>query len=49
MTTGVFIVLRWVLTFGVPLAVAAHQLVLLRKAKVEADERRLTAVAVPAE
>lgn len=45
MTTGLFIVLRWVLTFGVPLAIAAHQLKLLR----ESEERKMAAVAVPAE
>jgi hypothetical protein len=32
METGLFIIARWALTFGVPLAVAAHQLVLLRAA-----------------
>jgi len=45
MTTGLFILLRWALTFGVPLAVAAHQLMILRKA----EERKLSAAAVPAE
>jgi|GEM_PF-1934398 len=47
MTTGLFILLRWALTFGVPLAVAAHQLMILKKDK--AEERRSDAVAVPAE
>lgn len=47
MTTGLFILMRWVLTFGVPLAIAAHQLMLLRKAEIE--ERDRNAVAVPAE
>ena len=45
MTTGLFILLRWALTFGVPLAVAAHQLMILRKD----EERKMAAVAVPAE
>lgn len=44
MTTGAFIIARWVLTFGIPLAIAVHQLVLLRRAQ-EADQ----AAAVPAE
>lgn len=44
MSTGVFIIARWVLTFGIPLAIAAHQLVLLRRAE-DADR----AAAIPAE
>jgi hypothetical protein len=44
MTTGLFIIARWVLTFGIPLAIAAHQLILVRRAQ-EADN----AVAIPAE
>jgi hypothetical protein len=44
MTTGLFIIARWVLTFGIPLAIAAHQLMLVRRAQ-EADN----AVAIPAE
>ncbi len=44
MTTGLFIIARWVLTFGIPLAIAAHQLVLLRRSQ-EAE----LAAAVPAE
>ncbi len=47
MTTGVFIIARWVLTFGVPLAIAAHQLALVRKA--QENDRKLAAAAVPAE
>jgi len=44
MTTGIFIIARWVLTFGIPLGIAVHQLLLLRRAQ-EADQ----AAAVPAE
>ena len=47
MTTGLFIIARWVLTFGIPLAIAAHQLVLVRRA--QAEDRNLAAAAVPAE
>ena len=44
MTTGLFIIARWVLTFEIPLAIAAHQLMLVRRAQ-KAD----IAAAVPAE
>lgn len=47
MTTGLFIILRWALTFGVSLAIAAHQLMVLRKDEVE--QRQSDAAAVPAE
>jgi hypothetical protein len=45
MTTGLFILLRWALTFGVPLALAAQQLAFLRKA--EDEKRALAAIPVP--
>jgi hypothetical protein len=47
MTTGLFIIARWVLTFGIPLAIAAHQLVVLRRA--EENERASAGAPVPAE
>jgi hypothetical protein len=47
MTTGLFIIARWVLTFGIPLAIAAHQLWLLRQQ--EEEKNGMVAAPVPAE
>ena len=39
MTTGLFIIARWALTFGVPLAIAAHQLHVLRADNDNSDKQ----------